>query len=126
MSMVAHSQTIFSNNVTLEKVAKHWVRKTGYMLNKGIAFRKANPDQKFTDVFYEELISDPIRILEEIYRESGAISPDLHQRFLETERQNTQNKYGNHVYNLEDFELTLSDVNKKVSTYIEFLKTLKK
>ena len=123
MSMVAHSQTIFSNNVTLEKVAKHWVRKTGYMLSKGIEFRKANPYQKFTDVFYEDFIADPMKILEDIYKDDGSIASELHQKFLETDRQNSPNRYGLHVYNLEDFNLSPSDVNKRVSTYIEFLKT---
>ncbi len=43
ISMVAHSQTIFSDQVSLDRVARHWVKKTGYMLSKGIEFRKANP-----------------------------------------------------------------------------------
>ncbi len=126
MSMVAHSQTIFSNNVTLEKVANHWLRKTGYMLTKGIEFRKANSNQKFIDVFYDNLISDPMKILEEIYKDGESITPDLHQKFLETNNQNSPNRYGIHVYKLEDFDLKPSDIDKKVSTYTEFLKTLEK
>ncbi len=124
MSMVAHSQSIFSNNVRLEKVAQHWVRKTKYMLSKGIEFRKSNPDQKFTDVFYNNFISDPIPVLNEVYQNGESISTDLLQRFIKTNKLNGPNRYGTHIYNLEDFGLNLHDVDKQVSDYMNFLKEL--
>jgi hypothetical protein len=124
ISMVAHSQTIFSYQVSLERVATHWVRKTGYMLSKGIKFRQTNPGQKFTDVFYEDLISEPMNILGELYRDGQSISPELYQRFLDTERQNAPNRYGTHVYSLEDFGLTPDEVKKSVRPYTDYIKTL--
>jgi len=122
--MVAHSQAIFSDQVSLDRVARHWVRKTGYMLSKGITFRQTNPGQKFTDVFYENLIAEPMNILGELYRNGQSISPELYQRFLDTDRQNAPNRYGTHVYNLEDFGLTPDEVNKIVRPYTDFVKTI--
>ena len=103
MSMMAHSQTIFSYNVSLNKVAKHWMKKTAYMLSKGMEFRKANPGEKFTDVFYVELVKDILKILGEIYQNQDTFTPALQRVFLETDRKNPPNRYGYHFYDLKDF-----------------------
>mgnify|MGYP006350413681 CR=1 FL=1 len=124
LSMVAHSQSIFSNGVTAERVAKHWVRKTAFMLSKGIAFRKANNDLNFVDVFYQKLVDAPMEVLSDIYKERGPVSTELAQRFMETEVKNTKNKYGAHAYRLGDFGLTRQEVDEKMGFYLEFLKTL--
>jgi hypothetical protein len=126
ISMVAHSQNIFSDRVSLERVARHWVRKTRYMLLKGITFRQTHPAQNFTDVFYENLIAEPMSILCELYRNGQSISPELYQRFLDTDRQNAPNRYGTHVYNLQDFGLTPDEVNKTVRPYTDYVKTIER
>lgn len=124
ISMVAHSHTIFSDRVSLEKVAGHVIKKTGYMLSKGIAFRKANPGQEFTDVFYKDLLASPIGVLSEIYGNGLSISPELNRKFLDADRQNAPNRYGAHVYNLEDFKLDQDELNRTVNIYSDFVKTI--
>jgi hypothetical protein len=126
ISMVAHSQTIFSDRVSLDRVARHWVRKTGYMLSKGIEFRKANPGAEFTDVAYTDIVASPMSVLSELYRNGLSISPGLYQKFLETERQNAPNRYGTHTYNLEDFNLDSGELNKTVGIYSDFLKSIQR
>ena len=125
LSMVAHSQTIFSDRVTLENVTNHWVRKTEYMLAKGIQFRKDHPEEKYTDVRYAQLVSSPMEVLEDIYRFSDPISKELKQKFQETEKLNTQYKYGRHRYKLEDFGIKADEIDGLVKTYGSFLETLK-
>jgi hypothetical protein len=124
ISMVAHSQTIFSDQVSLEKVARHWVRKTGYMLSKGIEYRKANPGKEFTDLFYEDIVASPLSVLEKLYSNGLSISPELYQKFLDTDHQNAPNRYGTHKYNLEDYNLNSGELNQTVSIYSDFLKTI--
>jgi hypothetical protein len=124
ISMVAHSQTIFSDQVSLERVARHWVKKTGYMLSKGIEYRKANPEHEFTDVFYEDIVASPMSVLDELYRNGLSISPELYQKFLDTDRENTPNRYGTHKYNLDDYNLDPGELTKTVNIYNDFLKTI--
>jgi hypothetical protein len=124
ISMVTHSQCIFSDQVSPERVARHWVKKTGYMLSKGIEFRKANPGAEFADVHYKDLVSSPMTILGELYQDGLSISPDLYQRFLEADRRNAANRYGIHQYNLEDYHLDSNELNLTVSIYSDFLKTI--
>jgi hypothetical protein len=125
LSMVAHSQTIFSDKVTLERVSKHWVRKTGYMLAKGIQFRKENPNEKYTDVMYQQLVHSPDVPLQDIYRFGEPIPDSLLQKFNETEQQNRQYRYGRHTYQLEDFGIRPEAINEVVNIYNTFLNTLK-
>jgi hypothetical protein len=124
--MMAHSQTIFSDRVSLERVAGHWVKKTGYMLSKGIEFRRTNPGEEFTDVFYEDLVESPMRVLGELYSNGLSISPALNQKFLDTDRLNAPNRYGTHKYNLNDFNIDPGELNNTVSLYSDFLKTIQR
>jgi Sulfotransferase family len=125
LSMVAHSQTIFSDQVTLERVAQHWVRKTKYMLSKGINFRKEHPDEHYTDVMYQQLVKSPMEVLDNIYRFGTPINHALRQRFQETENQNVQFRYGKHSYKLEDFGVQAEDLEEISNLYNGLLNTLK-
>jgi hypothetical protein len=124
ISMVAHSQTIFSDRVSLDSVARHWVKKTHYMLSKGIEFRKNNPGVEFTDIYYEDIVASPINVLSELYRNGLSISTVLYQKFLDADRQNSPNRYGFHVYKLEDFNPDPVELNMTVRLYSDFLKTI--
>ncbi len=125
ISMVAHSQTIFSDRISIERVARQVVKKTGYMLSKGIGFRTNNPTQKFTDVFYEDIVTSPVGVLCRLYNNGLSISPDLQQKFLDADRQNAPNRYGIHKYNLDDFNLDSAELKKTVSLYDNFVKTIR-
>lgn len=124
LSMVAHSQSIFSESVSTGVVAQHWVRKTAYMLSRGIAFRKSHPAQPFTDVFYDQLVTDPIAVLSAIYQRHGQISKVLREQFLQAGLRHRQFKYGMHSYCLEDFGWSSEQVKRDFQFYTTFLNTL--
>jgi len=117
LSMVAHSQSIFSDQVSVERVARHWLRKTEYMLEKGIKFRENHPEEKYTDIKYTQLISSPMEVLDNIYRFNEPITEELRSRFLSTEKLNTQYKYGRHKYNLSDFGVKANELEGIVQLY---------
>ncbi len=125
MSMVAHSQTLFSNNVSLKKVSEHWMRKTSFMLSKGMEFRNSNPGEKYTDVFYDELVADALEILAEIYQNQETFTKELQRTFMETNKNNPPNRYGYHYYNLKDFGFSRNHINSEMSGYLSFLHKLK-
>jgi hypothetical protein len=125
LSMVAHSQTIFSDLVTPERVAQHWVRKTKYMLSKGIQFRKDHPQEHYTDVMYRQLVESPMKVLDDIYRFGQPISETLRSRFQATEQLNVQYRYGKHTYRAEDFGVSKDELDDLAQLYNGFLNTLK-
>jgi len=125
LSMVCHSRSIFSDRVSMEEVTEHWVRKTTYMLEKGLEFRRRNGNSgKFTDIFYEALVSDPLNQLEKIYQPYGGIPADLREKFRLADRENPYGKYGIHEYGLEDFGLAPGDLEQRNRSYLELLSEL--
>jgi len=127
LSMVSHSRMIFSNDVRLEDVASHWVRKTGFILGKGYEYRnKASLNGRFSDINYEIFSKDPFPVLKELYSGLGGISEAQMQRFLQTEYNNPQGKYGRHLYTPGDFGLTEAEILRFVDGYEHFHNKIKK
>lgn len=122
ISMAAHSRVIFSNKVDGNDVARHWIRKTGFMLQKGLDYRLKNPHKnQFTDIWYETLRDSAPEVLTNIYNLDGGMTPELLARIGQAERENPMRKYGIHEYNLEDFGVKNEDILKETVNYRNFL-----
>jgi len=124
LSMMSHSRAIFSKEVSLDQVADHWVRKSTFILNKGVEYRKTQREDRFLDINYYDLVDDAGSILEEIYKGQGGIPEDLMQKFKLAEEQNPPRKYGVHQYALEDFGLTKEDIEGRIVEYRKLLTEL--
>lgn len=122
ISMAAHSRGIFSNNADGRSVASHWIRKTGYMLGRGMEYRQHNGHRdQFTDIMYEQLRDNSLGVLEEIYRHNGGVTAELTERFIQAERTNPMGKYGIHEYRLEDFGATKEEIILATEGYRKFM-----
>jgi hypothetical protein len=124
LSMVGYSQAIFSEEANLRTIARHWVRKTGYMLEKTIAYRRTGDEGKFTDIFYEDIVNNPLDELERLYSGDGGIRPELSDSFRHAEKENPFRKYGIHKYSLDDFGLTTEDIDSHTKNYQQFVKEI--
>jgi hypothetical protein len=125
LSMVTCNHMIFSDRVGRDRIAAHWVRKNGYMLQKAIEYRlKEGNDRKFTDIFYHDFITEPVGELSRLYRLNGGLSPELAERFRQHEKEHPYRKYGAHRYSLEDFGLTATMIDRHTARYQEFIRTL--
>jgi hypothetical protein len=125
LSMVSHSRAIFSDEVEMKQVARHWVKKTSYMLEKGMAFRRQSENQgKFTDIMYEDLVSHSMGELERIYRGSGGIPSPLADKFRKADADNPKGKYGIHEYDLEEFGLTREELIRRNREYFNLYSEL--
>ncbi|MCU0370085.1 MAG: sulfotransferase [Bacteroidales bacterium] len=118
ISMAAHSRVIFSDEAKGNAIAKHWIRKTGYMLQKGLDYRiKNNHKNQFVDIMYNELRDHSSEVLSKIYHLDGGITPELLDRFSRAEQDNPMRKYGIHEYNLEDFGVNKEDILTETVNY---------
>lgn len=122
LSMIAYSRRLFSNNVDPQEVAKHWVRKNGYMLTKALDFHEANNHiSLFTDVPYKDLVEDSMAVIKRIYADrKERISPELMEIFSSSNQKNPQGKYGVHKYELSDFGVDESYIDQFTSAYQKF------
>jgi hypothetical protein len=127
LSMVSYSRILFSKEVEQKDVAKHWVRKNGFMLQKALEYRAKNSNNTlFTDISYKALIKDSLGVIEKIYADRGeAISPELKAIFEKSNTENPKGKYGNHQYNLNDFGIGEAYIREFIKEYEQFQKTLK-
>lgn len=127
LSMVAYSRAMFSNEVAVQVVARHWVEKIGYMLQRAMDYReKNNHSQKFIDVAYEDLVADSQMVMKRIYNNRGMeITSELQQIFENAEKINQKGKYGIHNYNLADFGIDESFIDSYTKAYQSFQNELK-
>ena len=127
LSMVCHSRAIFSKEVRMDEVAEHWVQKTSYMLDKALAYRQTGKnEQKFTDLIYEDLVTDSMEQLEKIYATYGEIDQTLKLSFQRAEMENPQGKYGIHEYSPEDFGISREELIQKNASYMQVYEKLRK
>jgi len=104
LSMVMANRLIFSDQVSEQQVADHWVRKIGYMLDRAMDYRENHPvHTRFTDIDYRKLVADPLAELEKVYRLNGGLTPELTESFLHHEREHPHRKHGVHTYSLQQF-----------------------
>jgi len=118
LSMMSHAWALFSNEVSLEKVAKHWVRKSTFILEKGMEYRKASDGNNFVDIQYDDLVSNSFHELKRIY---GSIDDSLRNKLAQAEKNNPPMKYGKHVYSLEDFGISKEEIIDKIPQYQQFI-----
>lgn len=126
LSMVSYARILFSKEVYQKDVAKHWVRKNGFMLEKALEYRKSmDKEVLFTNVSYKELIKDSLGVIEQIYSDRGeAISPELKTIFEKSNSENPKGKYGIHTYDLKDFGVDKGYVRNFTKGYEAFQQTL--
>lgn len=79
---------------------------------------------RLIDIDFRELMSQPARVIEKLYRFCGVplTEPSL-ERMLAWNDQNPQHKKGKHAYRLEDYHLTERKIDLLFADYIGFLKT---
>lgn len=122
LSMVTYNHMMFSDAVDVHRIARHWVRKTGYMLDTALDYRALPGNEtRFLDIRYGELIRDSVKELERIYSLDGGLSPDLISRFGQHEKEHPHRKYGKHEYSLGDFGLTEADIDRHTIRYRRFI-----
>lgn len=122
LSMILHSRTIFSDRVNISDVTKHWVRKSGVMLEKAMEFRKrANNKSIIHDVEYMDFVTDSIEVLHKLYKSVGGVNIELEEKFRKSEMENPPGKYGVHKYSLEEFGIGREDIDVRTVRYRELI-----
>jgi hypothetical protein len=117
-SMVSHGRGIFSDQVDAKSVAQHWLKKVNRLMQLSIDVRANCGEKRFIDISYYDLLHDPIHEVSRIYQFAGLEFNEQAARAAEqTKKRNVQNRYGKHVYNLADFDLTSEDIEKQYAFY---------
>ncbi len=128
MSMVSYARILFSDQVDPSEVARHWLRKTGYMLSQALDFHDRNNNTSlFTHICFEELVREPLEAIRTVYGHRGdQVTTELQDVFERTERTNTRGKYGRHKYSLQHFNLEPAAVDRHTADNQAFQEAIRK
>ena len=80
--------------------------------------RQKMPDVIF-DIYYPELVANPIQTVRNIYDHFALPWPDGHHKRLQSYmKENKQGKYGTHSYSSEKFGLTDDEIRRQFTDYL--------
>ena len=83
------------------------------------------PADRFLDIPFSPLVSSPERTLRAMYQYADeSLSEESLRRMLDWDRSSPRNKYGKHVYSLQQFGLTEAGIAQEFAEYIAFDKAL--
>jgi hypothetical protein len=117
-SMIAHGRGVFSDAVDPHEIGREWLRKVGRLVRRAMETRDRRHDDPFLDVYYRELVREPLAQIERVYRFAGVpLTAPVRQRIEEARRTNVRHKYGRHSYRLEDFGLTRNMIAQEFAVY---------
>jgi len=106
-SMIAHGRGVFSDSVDPMEIGREWLRKVGRLVKRALEARRRWGDDRFLDVYYRNLVHNPMEQIERVYDFAGiSLSPQTREKIEHARGINVRHKYGIHNYRLEDFGLT--------------------
>lgn len=120
-SMASHATVLrraFSDQADPKRIAADWSRRWSDALTSFLAVRDRNDDGRFLDIAYEDIESQPLAVVERIYRFlDWPLSEEARramQRFLDA---NPKNKHGVHRYSLAEYGLSSEDERVRYADY---------
>jgi hypothetical protein len=95
-----------------------WTDMLGAMGDGIMAFRRAHGDDRFVDVAYRELTSDPLRTVQRIYERLGeSLTAEAEQAMRSHAEVAVQNRYGRHDYDWERLGLDRGALDERFGDY---------
>jgi hypothetical protein len=89
-------------------------------MRRHMAWREQAPPGHFLDIGYADVVADERSVIERIYAHCGMpLSADALTRMQQWSAGNTQHRYGEHVYALEESGLTRARIDSAFAAYIE-------
>ena len=102
------------------QIGRDWSAMAEREVKKTLKDREKIPQEHYVDVLYADMMADHAGTLRKIYDALGYQYTDelegKHQEWLE---KNKQNAHGKHRYQLEDFGLSVEEIEKRFAFYYE-------
>ena len=125
-SMCSLSQLLRSNYSEVsnpKETGKFWFEAILENLRTALDTRRTVGDERFYDLQYSDLISNPLQEVKKIYFHFGLpFSPEMETAVKNWLTNNPQHKYGKHEYTTEQFGLELETIRKKSAFYTNYFR----
>jgi len=107
-SISSHANVIraaFSDALDPHGIAQDWQRYWQQALSRTLDYRDSNPNQPISDVYYADLVADPISVVKKLYKELKIeYSAEFEMALKQYCNKNPQSK---HRYTLQEFGIRL-------------------
>ncbi len=119
-SLTATLRSAFSDDVDPLEVGPECSRRWAGAIDKAFLSRDRGcaPAERFIDLYYSDLVSDPAGAVRKVYRSFELPLPDdLEERVRGFLLQNPKDRFGKHRYALEEFGLSREGEEKRFAAY---------
>jgi Sulfotransferase family len=104
-------------------IGKERLEFLGLMADRAVAVRddtESTPPQRFVDVHYATLVSDPFEVIEQLYAAARVdLTGQARQRMQDWLDDHPQHQAGKHSYSLDDYGLDRTTVETRFASYLE-------
>ena len=119
-SLIRLVRPMFSDVVDLRDIARQLMDTFDLMISRQNAFRDKYGESSILDIQYRDQLRDPIGEMRRIYAHFGEpLTPDAQAAMSQRLAANPQGKHGQHLYSLEEFDLTAPEVRRHFRDYCE-------
>lgn len=119
-SLIALMYRMASEHLDPEALGRAQVDYWAEGLRRAIDFRRRAGEERFTDLYFQELEERPIESIERAYRKLGIPFTDAaRSRMAAFAGENPRGKHGEHRYRLEDFDLETGAVRERLAFYLD-------
>jgi len=121
-SLTATLRAAFSDEVDPFEVGPECSQRWAEAIAKALRSRDRGcaPADRFLDLYYLDLVKDPVSAVQKIYDRFNLPFPEeLKERIRKFLQQNPKDRFGKHRYSLEEFGLNLEEERRRYSSYRE-------
>jgi len=120
-SISSHANVIraaFSDDLDPKTIANDWQQYWQRALSRTLEYRQQHPQQTISDVYYADLIADPISVVKRLYQELNI--EYTHEFETAMQRYTASNPQAKHHYTLQEFGFTADNIKAKFADYYQF------
>lgn len=121
-SLVKYARQNLTNADNPIRIGQEELEAMSMMMSNGLKFRGEHPElaDRFIDVQYTDVIENPMGVVESLYESMGLELTDKTRRDMKAyidKNKQERKKMTKHTYSLEEYGLTVDDIEKSFSSY---------
>ena len=121
-SLTATLRSAFSDEVDPFEVGPECSRRWAEAISRALRSRDRGcaPAERFLDLYYDDLVADPIGAVHTVYAHFDLPFPaGLEEKIREFHHRNPKDRFGTHRYSLEEFGMNREDEVRRFAAYRE-------
>lgn len=122
-SLIAGWRSLYEDNPDRQAIAEWQLGVWAGAMENGMKVRRERGETQFFDLYFREIVSDPVSAIRRIYEHFGLeFGAEAQRRMRAWHEANPQGKHGEHRYTAEEFGLSEAKMAERFAAYSEHFK----